>query len=86
MSLAHASRCSFNSIAAALKLMLIQMSGHSCGDIEGGRGQFDPPIGIAVDASGNVLVADTNNARIEEFSPPDAFHNLIGTPVKTRYR
>jgi len=32
MSLAHASRCSFNSMAAALRLMLIQMSGHSCGD------------------------------------------------------
>src|SRR6516162_707803 len=40
---------------------------------DGGRGsdkgQFDGPMGIAVDAKGNVLVADTNNARIENFSP-----------------
>src|SRR6478735_6960596 len=33
-----------------------------------GKGQFDSPTGIAVDASGNVLVADTNNGRIEKFS------------------
>ena len=38
------------------------------------------------DASGNVLVADTNNGRIEDFSPTGAFYNIIGTPVKTRYR
>jgi DNA-binding beta-propeller fold protein YncE len=44
-----------------------------------GRGQFDSPTGIAVDASGNILVADTNNGRIEKFSPTGAFLSIIGT-------
>jgi DNA-binding beta-propeller fold protein YncE len=44
-----------------------------------GRGQFDSPTGIAVDGSGNVLVADTGNGRIEKFSPTGAFLSVIGT-------
>ena len=44
-----------------------------------GRGQFDSPTGIAVDRSGNVLVADTGNGRIEKFSPTGAFLSIIGT-------
>ncbi len=44
-----------------------------------GRGQFDSPTGIAVDESGNVLVADTNNGRIEKFSPTGTFLSTIGT-------
>jgi DNA-binding beta-propeller fold protein YncE len=44
-----------------------------------GRGQFDSPTGIAVDGSGNVLVADTGNGRIEKFSPTGAFLSIIGT-------
>ena len=43
-----------------------------------GKGQFDSPTGIAVDANGNVLVADTNNGRIEKFSPTGAFLSSIG--------
>ena len=42
------------------------------------RGQFDAPTGIAVDASGNVLVADTNNGRIEKFSPTGTFLSAMG--------
>ena len=38
-----------------------------------GKRQFDSPTGIAVDANGNVLVADTNNGRIEKFSPDGSF-------------
>ncbi len=49
---------------------------------DGGRGnakgQFDAPKGMAVDAHGNVLVADTNNGRIEKFSPNGAFLDVIG--------
>jgi sugar lactone lactonase YvrE len=49
---------------------------------DGGRGadkgQFDGPTGIAVDAKGNVLVADTNNGRIEKFSPTGAYVSSMG--------
>ena len=44
-----------------------------------GRGQFDSPTGIAVDGSGNILVADTNNSRIEKFSATGTFLNTLGT-------
>ena len=44
-----------------------------------GRGQFDSPTGIAVDGSGNVLVADTNNGRIEKFSATGTFLSIVGT-------
>jgi len=42
-----------------------------------GKGEFDLPTGIAVDPNGNVLVADTNNGRIEKFSPTGAFLSTI---------
>jgi DNA-binding beta-propeller fold protein YncE len=49
---------------------------------EGGRGsdkgQLDGPTGIAVDPKRNVLVADTNNGRIEKFSPTGVFLSSIG--------
>ena len=44
-----------------------------------GKGQFDSPAGIAVDKTGNVLVADTNNGRIEKFSPTGTFLTVLGT-------
>lgn len=43
-----------------------------------GKQQFDSPTGIAIDANGNVLVADTNNGRIEKFSPNGTFVASIG--------
>ena len=43
-----------------------------------GKGQFDSPTGIAVDASGNVFVADTNNGRIEKYSPSGTFLSTMG--------
>ena len=42
------------------------------------EGEFDSPTGIAVDGSGNVLVADTGNGRIEKFSPTGTFLSIIG--------
>jgi DNA-binding beta-propeller fold protein YncE len=42
------------------------------------RGQFDFPRGIGADHSGNILVSDTNNGRIQRFSPTGAFLNLFG--------
>jgi DNA-binding beta-propeller fold protein YncE len=54
----------------------------------GGKGtekaEFDSPTGIAVDANGNVLVADTNNDRIEKFSPSGTFLSTIGTKGRGR--
>jgi DNA-binding beta-propeller fold protein YncE len=50
---------------------------------EGGRGtdkgQFDSPTAVAVDPNGNIFVADTNNGRIEKFSPNGMFVTTIGT-------
>src|SRR6266540_4250473 len=43
-----------------------------------GKGEFDFPTGIAVDGTGNVLVADTNNGRIEKFSPTGTFLSIMG--------
>jgi DNA-binding beta-propeller fold protein YncE len=43
-----------------------------------GKGQLDSPTGIAVDSNGNVLVADTNNGRVEKFSPSGTFVTSIG--------
>jgi DNA-binding beta-propeller fold protein YncE len=45
-----------------------------------GRGQFDFPRGIAADRSGNILVADTNNGRIQKFSPAGVFLSMLGSP------
>ena len=43
-----------------------------------GKGEFDSPTAIAVDSSGNILVADTGNGRIEKFSPTGTFVTSIG--------
>jgi DNA-binding beta-propeller fold protein YncE len=43
-----------------------------------GPGQFDKPLGIAVDGSGNVLVADSGNGRLEKFKPSGTFITSIG--------
>jgi DNA-binding beta-propeller fold protein YncE len=49
---------------------------------EGGRGtskgQFDSPRAVAVGADGKIFVADTNNGRIEEFSPTGVFIKSMG--------
>lgn len=42
------------------------------------RGQFDFPRGIAADRSGNILVSDTNNGRIQKFAPTGAFLSSFG--------
>ncbi len=44
-----------------------------------GKGELDSPVGIAVDGNGNILVADTNNGRIEKFSPTGNFLTSLGS-------
>ncbi len=50
---------------------------------EGGQGtaggQFDSPHGIAADNAGNIFISDTNNGRIEKFSPTGTFITSIGS-------
>jgi tripartite motif-containing protein 71 len=43
-----------------------------------GDGQFDQPVGIAVDFSGNVYIADKNNNRIQKFSSSGIFLSKWG--------
>ena len=44
-----------------------------------GAGQFNAPHGLAIDASGNVWVADCNNNRLEEFSATGAYERQVGS-------
>ena len=39
------------------------------GGLGSGDGQFAGPGGVAVDATGNIYVADSNNSRIQVFAP-----------------
>jgi len=44
-----------------------------------GEGQFDTPTGVGVDASGNILVVDTNNHRIQMFNSSGLFIKSWGS-------
>lgn len=44
-----------------------------------GSGQFSHPSGIAIDAAGNLWVADTEHARIEEFNGKGEFLKAVGS-------
>jgi len=44
-----------------------------------GDGQFDDPVGITVDDSGNIYVADTNNDRVQIFDSAGAFQSKFGS-------
>jgi DNA-binding beta-propeller fold protein YncE len=49
------------------------------GPLATGDGQFYEPWGVAVDASGNIYVADTWNGRIQVFGPDGTFLQRWGT-------
>ena len=48
-----------------------------------GPGKFNDPWGIAVDSTGNVLVADTFNHRVQKFDPEGKFVFTWGSPGAT---
>lgn len=41
-------------------------------------GEFDGPQGVTVDGAGNILIADTNNHRVQKFSPAGEFLETFG--------
>ncbi len=41
--------------------------------------RFDTPAGVAIDASGNIIVADTNNHRIRSISPNGVVSTIAGS-------
>ncbi len=49
------------------------------GSLGSGNGQLHHPTGIAVDSNGNVWVADTENNRVEEFSPGGEYLSQFGS-------
>lgn len=56
---------------------------HATNMFEGGKGlefgQLDFPRGMAIDSKGNILIADTNNGRLQRFSPDGMFLKVIGS-------
>jgi sugar lactone lactonase YvrE len=48
-------------------------------DAQGVNAKFDLPLGVAVDQSGNVFVADYNNSLIREVSPAGVVTTVAGT-------
>jgi sugar lactone lactonase YvrE/phosphodiesterase/alkaline phosphatase D-like protein len=51
----------------------------SVGKLGSGEGQLDEPLGIALDASGNLWVADTENNRIEKFNSKGEYLSQFGS-------
>uniref|UniRef100_A0A672G554 RING-type E3 ubiquitin transferase n=1 Tax=Salarias fasciatus TaxID=181472 RepID=A0A672G554_SALFA len=50
-----------------------------------GNGQFNAPTGVAVDANGNIIVADWGNSRIQVFDSSGSFLSYINTSADPLY-
>ena len=51
----------------------------SFGDGQGTEAHFSSPRGVAVDGSGNIIVADTGNHRIRKISPEGNVSTVAGS-------
>src|SRR5262245_1852649 len=49
------------------------------GTLGSAPGQFNEPYGVALDATGNVYVVDTQNHRVQEFTSTGGFIRLWGS-------
>ncbi|MFH1897518.1 MAG: FlgD immunoglobulin-like domain containing protein [Candidatus Desantisbacteria bacterium] len=61
---------------ASVKMYIMKTKWGSSGS---GDGQFSYPFGVAVDATGNVFVADTSNNRIQKFASDGRFITKWGS-------
>ena len=73
------------------ELVVVEYSGHcvsiisangekkSFGTYGSAPGQFDLPMGVAIDAGGDILVCDFRNNRIQQFSPTGKHLKTVGT-------
>jgi DNA-binding beta-propeller fold protein YncE len=78
LGLVAAASLAFAAPAAAAPVPLA-----SIGSTGAGAGQINAPSDVAIDGSGNVYVADTNNNRIDVFSANGAFIHAFGWGVDT---
>jgi sugar lactone lactonase YvrE len=69
--------------SASVNLVALELSQPRVNVFQGGKGtgegEFENPRGLALDSAGNIFVADTDNARIEKFSPNGTYISTIGT-------
>ncbi len=67
-----------NRIEKWQKINRVPLYSGSFGSYGSGAGQFKEPVGLAVDGSGNVWVADWANSRFEEFRGNGEFVRSVG--------
>jgi DNA-binding beta-propeller fold protein YncE len=63
-----------------MKITVLLQSLQKMGNLLQIEGQFDEPHGIDFDSQGNVYVVDTQNNRIQVFTPDGQYIKSIGKP------